>query len=247
MSTDLIARFTMRHRRGPAIHGDLRLPLGRRHITALFGPSGAGKTTLLRCLAGLERPECGEIRAGDEIWFDSARRRCLSPQQRGVGYLFQEYALFPHLSVAENIAYGLADLPKAGRWEKVDSFLQRFDLAGLADRRPRQLSGGQQQRVALARALACKPRLLLLDEPLSALDAGLREELRRELASILADLDIPVVLITHDAAEASDLADEVLPVPMPKSKDAAQLPMQPGLIADETLSDQIPGGRQGGC
>jgi molybdate transport system ATP-binding protein len=214
MSGDLVAHFTLRYRQGPSITGHLRLPLDRRHVTVLFGPSGAGKTSLLRCLAGLERPQSGHIQAGDELWFHADRSLCLSPQQRGVGYLFQEYALFPHLTVAGNIGYGLHRLPPAARRAKTDELLARFDLTGLADRRPRQLSGGQQQRVALARVLARKPRLLLLDEPLSALDAALRQELRQELSRILAALDIPVVLITHDAAEAKDLADEVLAVPM---------------------------------
>jgi len=215
MSDELEADFVMCHRGGPLIRGALRVPMGRRFVVVLFGPSGAGKTTILRCLAGLERPVSGFIRVGDAVWFDAARGLCRTPQERDVGFLFQEYALFPHLTVVENIGYGLAGLPKAARREKVDSTLERFDLAGLADRRPRQLSGGQQQRVALARVLVRTPRLLLLDEPLSALDASLRGELRGELARVLDALNIPVVLITHDAAEAADLADVVLPVPIP--------------------------------
>lgn len=207
---ELIARFTIRYRRGPEIAGDLRLPLGRRHVTALLGPSGSGKTTILRCLAGLERPAAGSIRAGGAVWFDSARRLFLTPQQRDIGFLFQDYALFPHLSVADNLGYGLRGLDPKTRLERIDELLERFHLTLLRDRRPREISGGQQQRTALARALARKPRLLLLDEPLSALDSALRREMRGELDALLDSLDIPVLLVTHDEEEAEALADEVV-------------------------------------
>lgn len=210
----LTANFTMRHRGGPEIKCCLSLPLGRRHVTVLTGPSGIGKTTVLRCLAGLERPNEGYIHAGREAWFDAQHGVCLSPQRRDIGFLFQEYALFPHLTVEANIKYGLRDLPAEQRQAKVDDYLQHFSLSGLAKRRIRQISGGQQQRVALARALVRKPRLLLLDEPLSALDTAMRLELRRQLASLLADLDIPIVIVTHDHAEARELADTVVTMPM---------------------------------
>ena len=210
MIQELVARFTMRYPRGAVIEGNFRFPLGQRHVIALTGPSGSGKTTLLRCLAGLERPANGSIHAGEEIWFDAERRIHQSPQQRDIGYLFQEYALFPHLSVANNIGYGLGALSSEARRTRVWELLERFHLTGLADRRIREISGGQQQRVALARALARKPHLLLLDEPLSALDAGLREELRTELDQLLHTLDIPTILVTHDRAEAEALADEVI-------------------------------------
>lgn len=214
MSEELTARFAMSYRKGPTIEGDFHLPLGRRHVISLCGPSGGGKTTVLRCLAGLEHPVAGFIQAGEEIWFDAARSICLGPQKREVGFLFQDYALFPHLTVAGNIAFGLGHLARADRREKVEELLERFELSGLGARRPGEISGGQQQRVALARTLARRPRLLLLDEPLCALDTGLREALRVELKVILSDLDIPVILVTHDPEEAQALADEVVAFPM---------------------------------
>lgn len=205
----LVAEFVLRHPGGPEIRAAFSLPMGRGHVTALLGPSGCGKTTLLRCLAGLERPGRGFIRAGADTWLDSASGLCLSPQRRDIGYLFQEYALFPHLTVGQNVGYGLR-LPVQERRSVVAGLLERFGLAGLGARRPREISGGQQQRAALARALARRPRLLLLDEPLSALDTDLRLTLREELRGILSTLDIPVLFVTHDPAEAEALADERL-------------------------------------
>jgi molybdate transport system ATP-binding protein len=176
-------------------------------LTVLFGPSGSGKSTTLRCLAGLERPDRGVIRFGDEIWFDAERNIFLPPQQRRIGYLFQDYALFPHLTVEQNIAYGLGKLREAARRQRVEEISALLELAGLEDRYPRQLSGGQQQRVALARTLVCRPRLLLLDEPLSALDAPTREQLRRQLRHWLFELKISALLVTHDRIEALALGD----------------------------------------
>lgn len=179
-------------------------------VTVLFGPSGCGKTTLLRCLAGLERPDHGSIRCGAETWFDAEQAVMRPPQERGIGYLFQDYALFPHLTVEDNIGYGLYEWPRAERRERVQALLERLQLSGLGERYPHQLSGGQQQRVALARALARRPRLLLLDEPLTALDAPTRHTLRRELRDMLVDFGIPTVIVTHDWLEASALGDQVL-------------------------------------
>jgi molybdate transport system ATP-binding protein len=195
---------------GPAIRAALQVPADAFSVTVLFGPSGSGKTTVLRCLAGLERPRSGFIRYGDATWFDAARGVCLPPQQRDIGYLFQEYALFPHLTVASNVAYGLEGLPAAERRRKVRELLDLMGLAGLEERYPRQLSGGEQQRVALARAVARRPRLLLLDEPLSALDAPTREQLRRELRRWLTGLGVPTLLVTHDRVEALVLGDHVV-------------------------------------
>jgi molybdate transport system ATP-binding protein len=210
MSGELAARFVKRFGPGVAVGLDLVRPADRFSVTVLFGPSGCGKTTALRCLAGLERPDEGQIEFGGEVWFDAGWRVCLPPQLRDVGFLFQEYALFPHLSVTGNVAYGLRDLPRAERRRLVGEVLDRFGLSGLGDRYPGQLSGGQQQRVALARVLVRRPRLLLLDEPLSALDEPTREEVRHELRRLLVGSGVPVVLVTHDRREAAALGDHLV-------------------------------------
>jgi len=207
--TALSARFARRFPGGPAIRADLDLPLGGAEVTVLFGPSGAGKTTILRCLAGLETPDEGTVRLGAETWFDADSGVNRPPQARRVGFLFQDHALFPHLTVAGNVAFGLAGLPRAERERRVSDGLSFVGLSGLAARRPRELSGGESQRVALARALVRRPALLLLDEPLSALDSPLRIRLRGELRTLLTSLEIPSVVVTHDRAEALALGDRV--------------------------------------
>ena len=179
-------------------------------VAVLFGPSGAGKTLTLACLAGLLRPDAGRIVVGDRVLFDAAAGIDVPPQARRVGYVFQGYALFPHLSVADNVAFGLRDAPRAQRTDKTREVLRRLGLAELADRRPQELSGGQRQRVALARALAIDPALLLLDEPLSALDAPLRRALRDELRAILRDWGTAAVLVTHDFTEAYRIGDRIV-------------------------------------
>lgn len=206
LTPGLVAHFEKRFARGPRIAFDMVFPSGFS-VTTLFGPSGSGKTTVLRCLAGLEQPNTGRIHWSDEVWFDAARGVHLAPQQRDIGFLFQDYVLFPHLSVAENIRFGLRRLDPASQQRRLDEMISRFELQGLQHRYPSEISGGQQQRVALARVLARRPRLLLLDEPLSALDELLREKLRRELRTVLAQFEIPVVLVTHDRLEAIALAD----------------------------------------
>src|SRR5438552_11070092 len=210
MSPELSAEFERCFPRGPLIRVKVKVPTDAFSITVLFGPSGSGKTTVLRCLAGLDRPDRGHIRFEGETWFDAARGIFLSPQRRGIGYLSQEYALFPHLTVARNIAFGLGDLDASPRQQHVHKMLGLLGLAGLESRWPRQLSGGEQQRVALARALVRQPRLLLLDEPLAALDAPTREHLRRELRRLLAELQVPTVLVAHDRIEALALGDTVV-------------------------------------
>ena len=185
---------------GFRVDAALSLPLDRAPVTALFGPSGSGKTTLLRLLAGLARPDDGVIAFRDRVWCDTARNIWLEPQQRRAGFVFQHYALFPHLTVARNVAFAAAP-PQAER------MMARFHLESLAHRLPRALSGGEQQRVALARALAAGPELLLLDEPLSSLDAAARLRTRRELRALLSGAGVPSIVVTHDRTEAIALAD----------------------------------------
>jgi molybdate transport system ATP-binding protein len=202
MAAELSVEFRKRFHGGPEISATLSILLDAPAITVLFGPSGAGKTTVLRTIAGLETPDAGLIRCGDELWYDGARHFSLPPQKRRVGYLSQDYAVFPHLTVRGNVEYGL-------RNGNVQDLLARFELSELAGRYPRQLSGGQLQRVALARALAVQPRLLLLDEPLSALDAPARERLRVDLRRMLAGLQKPAIVVTHDRTEALALGDSI--------------------------------------
>ena len=179
---------------------ELALEVGRETV-ALVGPSGAGKTSVLRAIAGLARPERGRISCGGQSWFDSEQGVSLPPEQRSVGLVFQEYALFPHLDVRRNVAFGGSG--------NVDELLARFRIGHLAGARPTRLSGGERQRVALARALARDPAVLLLDEPLSALDAHTKARVRGELHGLLEDCGLPTILVTHDFEDAATLADRV--------------------------------------
>jgi molybdate transport system ATP-binding protein len=190
---------------------ELELEVAPGRCLALAGPSGAGKSTALRIVAGLLRPEQGRVRCGEETWLDTANGIDRRPEQRRCGYLFQDYALFPHLSAWQNVAYGLRGevRGRAERRRRATAALERFGAAQLADARPRTLSGGERQRVALARTLARSPRVLLLDEPLAALDARTRATATRELAETIRRVRAPVVLVTHDFAEAAALGDEV--------------------------------------
>jgi molybdate transport system ATP-binding protein len=178
-------------------------------LVALVGPSGSGKTSLLRAIAGLLKSKTlrGRVAVGDDTWFDSERSLNLPPQQRHAGFVFQNYALFPHLSALENVVLAAGPAPQA---DQFGALFERLGLAGLERRRPAQLSGGQQQRVALARALARQPKVLLLDEPFSAVDAPARQALYRELAVLRQTLSTPMVLVTHDLGEARRLADRVV-------------------------------------
>lgn len=178
-------------------------------LLAVVGPSGGGKTTLLRMIAGLSRPQQGEICCGAAVWFNDSGI-FLSPQQRHIGYVPQHFGLFPNLSAVENVMSGLDHIPKEERFSRAKEWLERVNLTGMPDRLPSQLSGGQKQRVALARALAREPKVLLLDEPFSAVDRETRERLYIELARLKTLLSIPVVMITHDLNEAMLLADRML-------------------------------------
>jgi molybdate transport system ATP-binding protein len=178
-------------------------------ITVLFGPSGAGKSTTLAMIAGLLLPEEGTVRLGGEVWFDSARRLNLPIEHRRVGYVFQSLALFPHLSAADNVAFGVKGASDVRRRVALEQ-LERFRVRHLADRRPKTFSGGEAQRVALARAFAIEPRLLLLDESFSALDRSLRGELHADVREEVGRAKIPTVLITHDAGDARAVGQQVV-------------------------------------
>jgi molybdate transport system ATP-binding protein len=195
-----------------AVQVAFRLPLDPPSVLILCGPSGSGKTTVLRCLAGLEWPERGTIRFGEATWLDIATGDKLPAQRRGVGYMSQDYALFPTHSVAGNIMFGLSEVPARERQHRLAEVIGLLHLEGLEPAKPSQLSGGQQQRVALARALARRPQLLLLDEPLSALDVPTRGKVRTELGRLLRDLRIPSIVVTHDWEEALALGDRMVVV-----------------------------------
>ena len=182
----------------------------------LYGPSGAGKSLTLQAIAGLLTPDEGLIRLKQNTLFDSAGGICLPPQQRKVAYLFQDYALFPHLTVAQNVAFGLRpgcfNLRRPHDHPVVRKWLASFELSAAANSYPHQLSGGQRQRVALARALALEPDILLLDEPFSALDLNLRDRMRRELSELQEQLNVPMMVITHDPADLALLGDEIFEI-----------------------------------
>ena len=208
MAGRLIASFLRQHGPAVSIRADLELDAGDNRVMVLFGPSGSGKTTILRCLAGLDRPQEGFIRFGEQVWFDAAARINRRPQQRRLAYVSQDYGLFPHLTVEQNIRFGMdTALPDAG--DRIETILKRVHLEGMAGRLPSQLSGGERQRVALARALAREPQLILLDEPLAALDLPLRDPMRRELRHFLRSVDVPTVVVTHDRVDALTLGDRM--------------------------------------
>jgi len=176
-----------------------------RETAILWGPSGAGKTTVLNCIAGLTDPDRGEIHVEGTTVFSPEKGIRLPPRQRGVGFVFQNFALFPHMSAEENVAFAM---PPAER-EEAKELLERFRLAPLAHRKPAQLSGGERQRLALARALAIRPRVLLLDEPFNALDRRTRDETYREFRALRSTIDMCVILVTHDRSEAELLGTRI--------------------------------------
>ena len=203
LTVDIEKRFP-----GVTIAAAFEASLASGRILVLFGPSGSGKTTIVRCIAGLERPDAGAIRFGRELWFDAGRATTMEPQRRGLGYVFQDAALFPHLTVEDNVAFGLVGAA-GGRRARTVEMMDLVEITELGRRFPGELSGGQQQRVALARALAPAPRLLLLDEPFAALDTPTRARMRRLLRAVLTRQGIGAVLVTHDRTEAIALGDEM--------------------------------------
>jgi iron(III) transport system ATP-binding protein len=191
---------------------NVSMSVARGQVVALLGPSGSGKTTLLRAVAGLEKPHAGSIRIGERILYDAAKGAELPAEKRGLGLVFQSYALWPHRTVFDNVAYGLKlrGVAVEERKKRVEAALSQIGLAHLAARYPHQLSGGQQQRVALARALVYEPPVILLDEPLSNLDAKLREEARAWLRQLIVSLDLSALCVTHDQIEAMAIADRIV-------------------------------------
>jgi molybdate transport system ATP-binding protein len=222
----------------------VRLSVGAQTV-ALVGPSGAGKTTVLRAIAGLRRPDRGRIALGERAWFDAGAKVDLPPERRSVGLVFQEYALFPHMTVRANVAFGGASDAR------VRELLDRVRIAHLADERPGGLSGGERQRVAVARALARDPQVLLLDEPLSALDAHTRAVVRGELQDVLGELALPTLLVTHDFRDAAALADRIGVIVdgrLRQEGTAAELVAHPAdaFVASFTGGNLLPGRADGG-
>jgi molybdate transport system ATP-binding protein len=208
MAGSLIALFNKTYSTGARIEADLCLDSEREGVTVLFGPSGSGKTTILRCLAGLETPQEGFIRFDEQTWFDRAEGINRPPQRRQLAYVAQDYGLFPHLTVEQNVTFGMA-VELGDKHRRASALIGTMHLSGLERRFPGQLSGGERQRVALARALAREPKLVLLDEPLAAVDLTLRDALRRELRQFLTSLDVPSIVVTHDRTDALALGDRL--------------------------------------
>lgn len=178
-------------------------------VTVLFGPSGSGKTLTLDCIAGFERPDEGRILLDDALLYDGAARVCLPPQARHCGYVFQNYALFPHMTLRQNLEFAAGTLRNLDRHKRVSEMLERFQLHEVGGRRPHELSGGQKQRGSIARALLARPRVLLLDEPAQGLDSVLRQELYAILRDVQSDFPIPALLVTHDLDEALELGGQM--------------------------------------
>jgi len=202
LSVDIRKRF-------PAFELQVRheFPAG---FTVVFGASGAGKSTLLDCIAGLLKPDHGKMALGNETFFDAQHNLCLSPQKRHIGYVFQSLALFPHLSVEENIGFGLAQQSDGDRRQKIIQALKGFHIEALDNRKPPELSGGEKQRVALARSLVTQPQVLLLDEPLTGLDAGLRQSILQDLREWNAARRIPILYVTHNRDEVDAVGENLI-------------------------------------
>lgn len=210
--------------RRPRVEARFEVPPG---VTALCGPSGSGKSSCLAAIAGLLSPARGRVVLGEHVFFDASRGVDIPPHRRGVGLVFQALALFPHLSAERNVAYGIPRV--AARGGSARAWLERMRVAHVADRRPTELSGGEAQRVALARALAAEPRVLLLDEPFSALDDELRRQLREEIMALVHELELPTILVTHDEREADAMARRRLTLR------EGQMVTPPGLATTERI------------
>ena len=189
---------------------DVDFACGPGDVLAIFGPSGSGKTTILRSIAGLYHPARGMVQAGADTWTDTAAGVFAPPHRRAVGFVFQEYALFPHLTAAGNVMTALGHRPRGERRARAEQLLAQVHLAGQADRRPAEMSGGERQRVALARALAREPAVLLMDEPFAAVDRGVRRRLQDEVDAVRRTIDVPIVLVTHDFDDVIRLATHLL-------------------------------------
>lgn len=207
-SPPLSVELAIEAKRAPALDVAFEVPRG---VTVLFGPSGAGKSRTLAAIAGLLRLDRGRVALGDDVWFDAARRIERPVHERRVGLVFQSLALFPHMTALENVAYGIPrEVGDEERRQRSSAMLTTMRVGGLAARKPSTFSGGEAQRVALARAFAMRPRVLLLDEPFSALDHAVKAELFAELRSLLAELAVPTILVTHLPADAEALGERVV-------------------------------------
>jgi molybdate transport system ATP-binding protein len=209
LSVKIRKRFSSAQASSFLLQIDEEFPPG---FTVLFGPSGAGKSTLLDCIAGLLRPDEGTIRLNDDVFFDSTKRFSLPPQERGIGYVFQSLALFPHLTVEENVAFGIARKAVSEQRELIVRILSAFHIRELGQRKPGELSGGEKQRVALARSVVTQPRLLLLDEPLTGLDAGLRRAILQDLSEWNTANRVPILYVTHNREEVDAVGERVVAI-----------------------------------